>query len=32
MIVDQIGLDLAPADVRAALEAGYAHDLENERL
>jgi predicted pyridoxine 5'-phosphate oxidase superfamily flavin-nucleotide-binding protein len=32
MIVDQLGLEVAPSDIRAGLEAGYTRDLENERL
>jgi hypothetical protein len=32
MLIDQTGLEMSPADLRAGLEAGYARDLENERL
>jgi uncharacterized protein len=31
MLIDQTGLDMSPADLRAGLEAGYAHDLEHDR-
>jgi len=31
MVVEQLGLDVAPADLRAGLEAAYERDLANER-
>jgi PPOX class probable FMN-dependent enzyme len=31
MIVEQLDLDVAPADIRASLEVNYARDLANER-
>jgi hypothetical protein len=31
LLISHIGLDLAPVEVRASLEEGYAHDLAEER-
>ena len=32
MVVEQLGIDVAPADIRAGLEASYARDLADERI